>query len=333
METHSIQGVEIFSVGVWNGDEYSIEDLIGMVAAFEANKNTVRPFLKLGHDEDQKLLQKDGYPAAGWIDRLYMRGEKLVADFSSIPKTIFDLISNKAYRNVSSEIYCNVNILDNTYKYMLGAVALLGADTPGVMNLSDILGMYTKLYSKEIRTYNLTSTISVENKETTVSKSEQELKLELDLKAKADENEQIKKDFSKAQDDGKLKDEELITLRKEKADAEAAVVVANIEKFSTELMSKKLICAAMKPYVVELLGTDKKEYAFADKKLSKQDVVTEMLKLFKAYAEVNFVESSSTGDADKKNSDKETDAMIKAYAAEHKVTYGKAAKAILAQQK
>ena len=209
METFNIPGVEIFSVGTWNGDEYSIEDLQGMVQAFEKHKTTVRPFLKLGHDEDQTLLQKDGYPAAGWIDRLYIAGEKLVADFSSIPKTIYQLITNKAYRNVSSEIYCNVNIGEESHKYMLGAVALLGADTPGVMNLSDILGMYTKMKSDDIRIYNLTAPFGGATKESVMGKTEAELKLEAEMEA-------IKKDFSKSQEEAKAKDAELIALRAEK---------------------------------------------------------------------------------------------------------------------
>ncbi len=339
METYNIQGVEIFSAGTWNGDEYSVDDLVGMVAAFEANKTTVRPFLKLGHDEEQKLLQKDGYPAAGWIDRLYMRGEKLVADFSSIPKTIFELISNKAYRNVSSEIYCNVSILDQTYKYMLGAVALLGADTPGVMNLSDILGMYKKMNSNDIRVYNLTAPFDG-RKETTVSKTETEIKLESDLAAKSEEIETIKKDFSKSQEETKAKDAELAALREEKAaflkkeqDLKDAAEVAKIAQFTTELVSQKLSSVAMKPYVEALLSVEKKEYAFGDKQLSKQEVIVEMLKLYKAHAEVNFVESSSTGVDDKKNTDKETHEKVVAYVAEHKVTYGQAMKAILSQQK
>ena len=333
METFNIPGVEIFSVGTWNGDEYSIEDLQGMVQAFEKHKTTVRPFLKLGHDEDQTLLQKDGYPAAGWIDRLYIAGEKLVADFSSIPKTIYQLITNKAYRNVSSEIYCNVNIGEESHKYMLGAVALLGADTPGVMNLSDILGMYTKMKSDDIRIYNLTAPFGGATKESVMGKTEAELKLEAEMEA-------IKKDFSKSQEEAKAKDAELIALRAEKElfakkekELQDKATEAKVELFTTDLVTQKLSSVAMKPYVVALLSQEVKEYSFGEKKLSREEVITEMLKLFKAHAEVNFVESSSVGVDDKKNSDKETDDKIKAYAAEKKISYGQAAKFIISQQK
>ena len=103
--------------------------------------------------------------------------------------------------------------------------------------------------------------------------------------------------------------------------------------FTTDLVTQKLSSVAMKPYVVALLSQEVKEYSFGEKKLSREEVITEMLKLFKAHAEVNFVESSSVGVDDKKNSDKETDDKIKAYAAEKKISYGQAAKFIISQQK
>ena len=72
---NNISGVEIFSCGEWNGDEYTIDDLNSIVSTFEETKVGVRPYLKLGHDEEQKLLQEDGLPAAGWVDRIYVKGE------------------------------------------------------------------------------------------------------------------------------------------------------------------------------------------------------------------------------------------------------------------
>jgi phage host-nuclease inhibitor protein Gam len=329
METYNITGVEIFSSGVWNGDEYSLEDLQGMVAAFEKNKVAVRPFLKLGHDDDQKLIQNDGLPAAGWIDRLYILGEKLVADFSSIPKKIFDLISNKAYRKVSSEIYWNVKIGEEYYKHMLGAVALLGADTPAVMNLNDILGLYTKVNSEDKRSYEINVAFK---KETTV-----------------EELEQIKKDYAKTQEDLKSNQSELEALRLQKEELEKKNLElitesnkARMDKFTTDLVNKKLASPAMKPFIEAILDVDKKEYSFkdmvftgieGDKSLSKEEVIEEMLKLFKAASEVNFCESSLVGVENKVDSDKETDEKIKQYALDHKITYGQAAKAVLSQQK
>ena len=138
-ETKDINGVQIFSVGKWNGDEYTKDDIDSIVSAFNATKNEIRPYLKLGHDDGQKLVQKDGFPAMGWIENLRCVGETLVADFKKLPSKIYDLIVAGAYSRVSSEIFFNIKIKDKTYSRVLKAVAILGGDTPAVQNLSDIL--------------------------------------------------------------------------------------------------------------------------------------------------------------------------------------------------
>jgi len=102
---HSINGVEVFASGKWNGDHYTNEDLDEMVKAFNDTGHKIKPFLKLGHNDEQKLLATDGLPSAGWVSNLRRIGDKLVADFVDIPKKIFELISNKAFRKVSSEIF------------------------------------------------------------------------------------------------------------------------------------------------------------------------------------------------------------------------------------
>lgn len=343
---NNISGVEIFSSGVWNGDEYTIDDLHGMVEAFNKNKQTLRPFLKLGHDDNQELLQKDGYPAAGWIDRLYVIGEKLVADFIDIPQKVYDLIKNKAYRNVSSEIFWNVKIKDQYHKHMLGAVALLGADTPAVMNLNDILAMYS---FKEFGTPRIYLDKKYEIKPKLIgaknmSKTEKEIQLELELKQKTDAIEASKAEYTKVSDLLKQKDHELSELQKYKKQSEeneiklkAEVFQAKLEKFSAELMSEKLCTPGMKPYILAILGEDKKEYSFKigneEKKLeSKQEILKEALKLFAAAKEVNFQEETENKNPNG-NKEKELDAKIKQYSKEHNLPYGQAMKIVLSQNK
>src|SRR5690606_38081169 len=145
-ELYTIRNVEIFSVGTWNGDKWTVEDLDKIVDAYNETKGTFKPYLKIGHNEEQELAkeiaERDGQPAIGWISNLYRLGDKLYADFEDVPRTLFNLINKKAYRKVSVEIYLDVKIKDEKFKYMLGAVSLLGADTPAVMNLDDILSMY-----------------------------------------------------------------------------------------------------------------------------------------------------------------------------------------------
>lgn len=143
-KTYDISDVEIFAAGKYNGDEYSIADLDAMVESFAELSGKIKPFLKLGHDENQKLLQKDGMPAAGWITGLKRAGDKLMATFSAVPEKIYELIAAKAYGRFSSEIYWNLKDGQKKYPRVLKAVALLGADTPAVQTLDDFINLYTE---------------------------------------------------------------------------------------------------------------------------------------------------------------------------------------------
>lgn len=140
--TFDIDNVEIFKAGKWNGDEYTTKDLDEMVSSFNEIGGKIKPFLKLGHDNKQALLQKDGMPAAGWITGLKRSGDSLLAKFSNIPEKIYELIRNKAYGRMSSEVYWNLKEDGKKYRRVLRAVALLGADTPAVTTLDDFINLY-----------------------------------------------------------------------------------------------------------------------------------------------------------------------------------------------
>lgn len=347
-DTHKIQGVEIFSTGKWNGDEYTREHLLEMVQAFEETKSGARPYVKLGHDSKQKLLQEDGLPAAGWVEKIYIKGDKLVADFVDIPRKVYDLIKSKAYRKVSSEIFWNITIGEKTYKKMLSAVALLGADTPGVMNLSDILAMYNlkksyeKLGAGEELELNLFDSQENNKKEfSKMSKTEAELKLEQELleqkinseKTEAELKEfKLKDETAQAAIEAAIKENEELKKFKaealvEKAKLEEEKELAENEKYFTELVAEGLATPAMKEYVMAAIGPEKKEYT-AKKLLNKKDVLKESLKLFKAGKDVNLDEGSGKGKEEKKDFAKDTEEKIQAYMKESKCTYGQAVKAL-----
>jgi hypothetical protein len=137
-----INGLEIFKAGTWKGDPYTNEDLDNMVKAHNEVGGALKPYLKLGHDPDQKLLQTDGYPAAGWVTNLRREGDRLLADLKSVPARIKELIDRKAYGRVSSEIYWNLKHDGKTFPRALRAVALLGGDTPQVKSIQDMIGLY-----------------------------------------------------------------------------------------------------------------------------------------------------------------------------------------------
>lgn len=343
-----IEGVEIFSVGTWNEDAFSISDLEEMVRAFNENAVGARPHLKLGHDPKQvvgkALMKTEGLPALGWVEKLYVRGEKLVADFADIPEKLFALIQKRGYRKVSSEIFFNITIGDEKYKRMLGAVALLGAETPGVMNLADILASYKSTFKKydKMQVYE-TELKTSSTKGKRMEKTEAEIRLELDNEKLSKETAELKEFKAKAEKEKADADKELADLKtfkaqaeKEKIELEAQAEVARVESFTTTLVADKLCTPAMKPLIAALLGETKKSYSVKikneEKSVSKEELLKETLKLFKAASEVNFEESSSAGKKDGEKKEDEIDAKAKEYAKKHSVTYGQAVKAVLSEQ-
>lgn len=152
LDTFGIDGVEVFAEGEWNGDKYSSSDLDTLVSVFAKTKGFLKPYLKLGHSEGQKLLAADELPAAGWIEHVYRKGSKLLADFSGIPKKVYELIQAKAYKRVSAEIFIRPKVGGEVHPMALKAVALLGAETPAVHSLQDIQDSMYRV-GAEVRAY------------------------------------------------------------------------------------------------------------------------------------------------------------------------------------
>ena len=225
-ELFRVEGVEIFSTGLWNGKQISEKDLTAIAESYSKTKGFVRPALKLGHDDDQKILQQDGLPAAGWIENVRKVGTKLVADFADIPKKIYQLILNRAYRKVSCEIYNNLDIEGTTYPKLLGAVALLGSDLPGVLNLNDIVALYASSNAfAPVEKFAGSGTHEVMFK-TSETPSEDPMPNEVDqFKAKAESAEK-ERDAAKADALKAAQEAEKFKQEAEAAKAEAAKLVA-----------------------------------------------------------------------------------------------------------
>jgi len=344
----SIAGVEIFSAGTWNGDKYTVQDLDLMVAAFSETSKTVRPFLKLGHSEKQALLEAEGLPAAGWIGRIYRNGTKLMADFVDIPRKIHELIVNKAYRKVSSEIYLGVKIQDKSYKYLVGAVALLGAEIPGVMNLSDILSRFglrdyesIKSYAKDIdsvtvKQYSFDQDLNLGD---IMPKTEREIELELQLKQANDKNLASEKDVKKFKADAKSNDDTLKSeiekreaAEKKAFDFEQTAKNTELEAQADKLVAEKVITKAGREYALAILKDEPetKKYSFGsdDKKveLSKFELVKKFAESISVISKVNLVEGSIDGDT-QSTKDASVEEVEK-YAVEHKLSFSAAYKEV-----
>lgn len=134
--SNAIRGVEIFSTGTHNGDEYTEQDLDDIVAAFK--ELDYRPAIKVGHTKDN--ANKTATPSYGWVRNLRKMGTKLVADFEDMHDSVIDAIRKRQYDRVSSEIYFNLHRaakdgVQKVYRRALKAVSLLGAEVPAVSNL------------------------------------------------------------------------------------------------------------------------------------------------------------------------------------------------------
>lgn len=144
---HSIRGVEIFREGTWNGSKFTKSDLEQIVASFHETSGAVKPFLKIGHNDDQDVLKRDDLPAAGWVsdmrlENLGAKGFVIVADFQGIPSKIYTLIENGSYRGRSIEIWRDVNVAGKNHRWLLTAVSILGANLPAVDSLEDMLNLF-----------------------------------------------------------------------------------------------------------------------------------------------------------------------------------------------
>lgn len=144
LPTVDIEDVEILATGTHNGRTFTRKSLDSIVEAFDELKGKLDPPIKLGHDDSQKLLQADGYPAAGWITALRRAGDKLLATLGSVPKKIADLIEAQAYRKRSVEVYFDWKFDGKMYPVVLRGLALLGGDIPAVKTLDDIRTLYTE---------------------------------------------------------------------------------------------------------------------------------------------------------------------------------------------
>jgi hypothetical protein len=133
---HTVEA-EIFAPGTWNKTwKFAAKDLHDIVANFKALGDNHHVPLKFGHNDKQPMT--DGYPALGWVSDVWVKDDKLIAKFESVPSIVKKAFDAKLYRHVSVELDVDVEHRGKKYKYVLSAVALLGADIPAVNTLNDL---------------------------------------------------------------------------------------------------------------------------------------------------------------------------------------------------
>ncbi|BBY76995.1 hypothetical protein MPRF_38940 [Mycolicibacterium parafortuitum] len=132
-------GVHEISTGTWR---VTPEDLADAVAAHRAG--AIRDaVIKLGHTG-----MGDAAPALGRVSNLQLgeSGNVLIGDFHGVPKAVAAVI-RRAYPQRSVEGWVNYTdpVSGRGFRFVLTAVALLGAELPGVDGLAD-LGDVAALY-------------------------------------------------------------------------------------------------------------------------------------------------------------------------------------------
>lgn len=133
---HTVEA-EIFAPGTWNKTwKFTAQDLNDIAANFKALGDNHHVPLKFGHNDKQPMT--DGYPALGWVSDVWVKDDKLFAKFESVPTIVKKAFDAKLYRHVSVELDVDVEHRGKKYKYVLSAVALLGADIPAVNTLKDL---------------------------------------------------------------------------------------------------------------------------------------------------------------------------------------------------
>lgn len=157
LETVKIPGVEIFAVGVHNKDTFSEDDLQAMVQALP--QTGFKPPVKAGHadgqEQEEEARKVFGAPALGYVERLYVKGKKLIADLVDVPKKFAELIKAGAYKRISSEIFFDWkdSNLDLELPHVLKSIAFLGTEIPALTNLDEIRALYDNQHN-EYRVYN-----------------------------------------------------------------------------------------------------------------------------------------------------------------------------------
>ena len=277
-KTHEFDA-EIFSVGVWNKDKYTDKDLDNMVSNFEALKETVKPPVKLGHNEEQI---KDGQPSIGWVKSLKRVGNKLIATLTQVPDLIMKSIQSGRYKRISSEVFWNYKHAGETFNRVLAGVALLGADIPAVDDLKDLEAYLSQSTSKgsfdTVKVY----AFGVDEAGVIINKQEKELsdmeekeyKLKIaELEAKNKESDKKAADEEAAR---KASDEKLVKLESDQEAEKQKAQVEGIKTYCEDMVKAK----KMLPYQRDILvkDLDKRSYSKEDGYIFNFEMVKDLFK-------------------------------------------------------
>lgn len=139
---HTIEGVELFRTGKWNGKTFTEDDLDDIIDAF--GKQGFLPKVKIDTGGGRPA-HADGGPAYGVIASIKRVGSTLIGTLAQIPDTIFEMLQRGAFDERSVEIHRNIERDGVKLPLVLGAVELLGATIPAVSDLEPLTETIEKI--------------------------------------------------------------------------------------------------------------------------------------------------------------------------------------------
>lgn len=346
-EMKTIQDVEIFASGMWNGDRFTDDDLNQIVESFKKTKDKLRPYVKIGHGDSQNLLSKDELPKAGVIENVRKVGSKLIADLVQVPKKVFEVVKRKAFDKISSELFVNIDISGERHPFALKAVALLGGETPAVHDLNSIMDLFCYEgiaigYSDNTnnsKEYDFEQSYFNKKEEEGFSMNPEELtrqnaRLEAKIKSFQDENaelsdeikkaEEVQKQYKETQEKLEVENKELSekvnTLEKQFRESKIYTAIDNSIKEGKIMPSQRELLFGLITSVK--LDDQAKVFKVKDKEYkSGEEMIFALIDSFNEKPELNIDEKSGKGKS------KDEDATIKLaeeYAEKNKVSFSQA---------
>ena len=324
--------VEAFAVGTWNGDKYTQEDLDDMVRNFQALGETVKPPVKLGHNEQQmKDIMADGQPALGWVKSLRCVKDKLIATLTQVPDLVYQAIKSGRYKRVSSEIYWNYKQGGKVFKKVFAGLALLGADIPAVSSLKDLEAYLSQSMQdasfEKVAVYSFETDESgsrINSNEGEPIMEEKEKKIFTD---KIAELEQKLSDLAPEAAAAKTYKAELDAMKKTISDGRKASQENDLKAFCEQMVKDGKLTPACRDILVDF---GKHSYSEDSGYSMPVSTVIEALKTFEK-AVITFDEKGNSNkpkDGGEKHVFQEAEEKAKAYAKENSVGLAEAYKAV-----
>ncbi len=353
-QTYELKDVEVFGKGTWKGNKITDKDLDDIVNNTNEIIDKLKPKVKLGHGDKQDLLRKTGLPAGGWITKLKRAGDKILVNIKEVPKVLYQLIKNGAYKRISSEILVGYTEPSTKKKYnkVLSAIAFLGADLPAVTNLKDIAALYDfnedanliiyekmtkKVDKKRKEVYVMPGKVTIteiENKKYVAVEDYE--KIEKEKEASDKEKEEVKgfkEKFEAEEKKSKEAEEKLGKISKEKRETEIKTFIDDhcSDKDMRFLPKQKEVLMAL----VESTSDEKKiKFTVDDKetKLSQRELLEKFIELQPNFSDSIFAELSKGEEEEEEGKDKLSpeEKKVQKYMDDHeKATYREAVLAVL----